>query len=199
MWIMSQDGFTSAVFKNKKFQLRARDRQSLERMGFKGKQIVTGVGTDYPFRVYLTKRQYKRIVCRQIDAIDYSNFKNRVAVTRGRRYSDALHDVWVAMLRVEPKNAMSLLGNSSFRTYKPGSRVAEWWPEYSTPGSTNGTDAGAWSDYDAWEARKLDRDSGLVDPQDLLIEEDLRQMEEDVKSIHDYTESEWAELMGEAP
>lgn len=64
MWFISTDGFTSAVFKAGKLQLRARDRESLSRMGFSARRIKTGVGSDYPFRVYTTKRELKRLVCK---------------------------------------------------------------------------------------------------------------------------------------
>ena len=187
MWVMSQDGFTSAVYKNKKFQLRSRDRESLQRMGFKSKRIVTGVGTDYPFRVYLSKREYKRIICRQIDAIDYSNFKDRVAVTRGKNFSNALHDVWFAMLKVEPKNALSLLGKASFRTYTPGNRVASWWPEYSSSKRSYDAEPEVWDRYDAWESR--DRDLPEVDDF-----EEHPSLLEGTRSIHSLSDEEWAEL-----
>lgn len=195
MWVTTQDGFTSAVLKQGKFQLRARDRESLQRMGFKGKRIVTGVGTDYPFRVYLTKREYKRIVCRQIDAIDYSNFKSRVLTSRGRRYSDALHDVWTAMLKVEPKNAKSLLGDFSFRTYTTGKRVADWWPEYDA--ATRATDRGAYDAYDAWEDRDrdfpghlLEEGMHVIEGEDDLTDEQLEALAE-YESLHRMTDEQW--------
>jgi hypothetical protein len=182
MWIFSQDGFISAVFKAGKLQLRARDRESLKRMGFTDRRIRTGEGTDYPFRVYTTKRELKRLVCKQIDAIEYPNFKSRIRTTRGRVYENALHGVWSAMLAVEPKDALQLLNNRSWRApVSKGSRVADWWPEYDR--AVNGI---------ALEDRDVPEGFSLVDH---LSDDELREydamLEETPKSLHDMTDEEW--------
>ena len=47
-------------------------------------------------------------VAEQANEIDYDNFKNKVAKTRGYDFVDALHNVWVAMLGVEDSSREEL-------------------------------------------------------------------------------------------
>lgn len=115
MWLFTQTGFVSAVHKDGALQLRARDRESLIRLGFKASEIKTGQGTDYPFRAYTDHETFAAIVAKQVAEIDYDNFKNVIKKKRGERFASALNDVWFAMLRVEPKDAISKLNNSSWR------------------------------------------------------------------------------------
>lgn len=115
MWIMTKNGFVSAVQKHGKFQLRARDRESLLALGYEPTDIVTGVGTDYPFRVYTTREIFTAVLAQQVREIDYTNFKDAAKKSRGAQYADALNSVWFAMLRLEPKDALSNLGKGSWR------------------------------------------------------------------------------------
>lgn len=178
MWIMSEDGFISAVYKDNKLQLRARDRESLERLGFKGRRIKVGEGTDYPFRVYTTRDELKEIVNRQIDAITYPNFKSRIVQTRGRRFEAALHNVWSAMLAVEPKNVVSLLDKRSWRV--PRSR-----------GARSSADSDWW---DAYLTRRDERDTPEPAELDSFVIEDpetVQALEDLPDSMHDWTEEQW--------
>lgn len=177
MWIFSQDGFVSAVEKKSGIiSLRARDRESLTRMGFKGKRIKTGEGTDYPFRVETTKAELKVLVCKQIDEIDYPNFKSRLKVSRGQRFESAAHRVWSAMLSVEPRDALTHLTPGSWRRprkRKGGSRAWDWERDFQS---------------------RADRDVPSVLDLD-LADEDLEGMSVidtfDDRKIGDLTESEW--------
>ena len=180
MWIFTQNGFISAVDKGGAIQLRARDRESLQLLGFEKSRIITGQGTDYPFRAMSTRDELKQILAAQVDAINYSNFKDQVKKVRGQRYASALMDVWTAMLRVEPKNVTQLLGKSSWRLprrstkYDPHSR---YW------------------DRDAYF---LDRDLPEVPDLDVIAPDDLGEMLLDSSdlelagmSIHDMTDEQF--------
>lgn len=194
MWIMSEDGFISAVHKDGKLQLRARDRQSLERLGFKGRRIRVGEGTDYPFRAYTTPEELKKIVNRQIDAITYPNFKSRIVVTRGRRFEAALHNVWSAMLAVEPKNVTQLLNESSWRL--PRRRSAR-----------TSAESDWWTDY----IDRLDRDTPEPEPEPELESDDQNltdwtaeraavALEDELPdSMMTWTEEQWNEWMSQNP
>lgn len=169
MWIISQDGFVSAVYKGGKLQLRARDRESLKRLGFGRRRIKTGLGTDYPYRAYTTSEELKAILCRQVDEIDYPNFKSQVHETRGRQFENVLHRVWSDLLALEPANAKQLLAPSSWRRPLPKRKGAtryttesDWWTEYYT--------------------QRLERDTPAP------TDEELEQLPD---SMHDWTDDQW--------
>lgn len=187
MWIMSEDGFISAVYKEGKLQLRARDRESLERLGFKGNRIRVGEGTDYPFRAYTTPDELKEIVNRQIDAITYPNFKSRIVVTRGRRFESALHNVWSAMLAVEPKNVTQLLSASSWRAPRGrssrSSADSDWWDAY-----LNRRDARDTPEPEVLESFVIEDPEGVQALEDALPD-----------SMHDWTEEQWNAWMADNP
>ena len=56
---------------------------------------------DYPYRAFVEPAVFTEWVAEHANEIDYDNFKNQVAKTRGYDFVDALHNVWVAMLGVE--------------------------------------------------------------------------------------------------
>lgn len=127
MWVMFDRGFLSAVQDADDpslFKVRARDRMSLKAMldclaeaGHEtdGLEIVTGEGTDYRWRVILPRELFGVFLLQVSDEIDYENFKNKVTLTRGKRWHDVLMEVWVSMLKVDDgkpnaKNKWDLTG-----------------------------------------------------------------------------------------
>jgi hypothetical protein len=62
---------------------------------------------DYPYRIFITKDQFKNWLSNQPGQIQYKNFKSEVTTTRGKNFSDALLKVWSAMHLVEDKEARS--------------------------------------------------------------------------------------------
>lgn len=109
MWMFSETGFVSAVQdkKNpKKLVVRGRDRKSLEPLAkFARTKIIEGGGTDYPFRVYVTRSKFGQWVAEQIENLDYTNYKGRMYSTRPD-FGTALHNVWDDMHDVSPKKAV---------------------------------------------------------------------------------------------
>lgn len=103
MWVFTQTGFVSAVRKNNRpdvYTVRSRDRKSLDPLAAAAEvEIVTSSHSDYPHRVLVDPAVFTSWLSKQAGEIDYSNFKARVAQTRGLDYTDALHDVWTAMLK----------------------------------------------------------------------------------------------------
>lgn len=203
MWIMSQDGFVSAVYKGGKLQLRARDRESLVRMGFKGRRVKTNSGTDYPFRVYTTHEEFTALVVKQIADIDYSNFKDQAKKTRGDKFARALSNVWTDMLALEPRDVMRYIGSK-----KKGS-----WRYPKTSASTLfGTaykhDSAWWDDYlkalDERDADRTDRDNPLLDKHwglddDVLSDSQQNLLADLPSSMHDWTEEQWTEWLEQHP
>ena len=103
MWVFTETGFVSAVRKSDRpdlYTVRSRDRQSLEPLAAMAKvEIVASPLGDYPYRAFVEPAVFTEWLADQASQIEYSNYKSRVSQTRGLDYTDALHDVWVAMLK----------------------------------------------------------------------------------------------------
>jgi hypothetical protein len=103
MWVFTEIGFVSVVRKNDRpdlYTVRSRDRQSLEPLAAMAKvEIVASPLGDYPYRAFVEPAVFTEWLADQASQIEYSNFKSRVSQTRGLDYTDALHDVWLAMLK----------------------------------------------------------------------------------------------------
>ena len=90
--------------------VRARDRRHLEHLierfstQLHEADIIESGGTDYRFRLFVSKRIWVEVVSELADETDYDNFKS--AVSRhlgadGADYVHALHDVWSVMHRLQ--------------------------------------------------------------------------------------------------
>ena len=104
MWIFTETGFVSAVAHGTRpndLVVRARDRQSLEQLATLAEaSVLVGIGTDYRYRIVCPVDVFKNWMEKNIRHIKYRNFKDRVHVTRGDDFADALMDVWFAMTSV---------------------------------------------------------------------------------------------------
>lgn len=109
MWIFTETGFISAVAHrdDQRFMMvRARDKQSLEELALMSQtEIEYTPNADYSWRVVVHKQDLYGFMENAISVADYDNFKNRVTLTRGRRFVDALHHVWEIMHNVEDESA----------------------------------------------------------------------------------------------
>ena len=112
MWVFTSTGFVSAVRKHDRpdvVTVRSRDQKSLEQLATKaGVDIKISPFGDYPYRAFIKPELFTEWVSEQANAIDYDNFKNRVATTRGYGFVESLHNVWVAMLGAEDKSREEL-------------------------------------------------------------------------------------------
>jgi hypothetical protein len=108
MWVFTSTGFVSAVRKHDRpnvITVRSRDRKSLEPLAEKANvDIKVSPYGDYPYRAFVEPAVFTEWVAEQARAIDYDNFKNQVAKTRGSDFVGALHNVWVAMLTTDDTN-----------------------------------------------------------------------------------------------
>jgi hypothetical protein len=109
MWIFTETGFISIVRKPEHpgvLTVRARDRKSLELLAAKaGVEIKRSPNGDYPYRVFVGDGPFLEWFLDRGGELQYDNFKNRVAKTRGYDFAHALSDVWVAMLQVEDEGS----------------------------------------------------------------------------------------------
>jgi hypothetical protein len=105
MWLFSETGFISAVTHwddEDTIVVRARDMESLQDIAeLAGVEIRITPENDYPARVHVPRSVFGQWVAREIATMSYGNYKSRMAQTRGKRFTNALHNVWSAMLAVE--------------------------------------------------------------------------------------------------
>jgi len=109
MWVFTETGFVSAVQNRNNPEylvVRSRDRESLiELAGLNELEIKFLTGSDYPYRIFISREDFKSWMNDQVDFLGYDNFKNRVAVTRGKDYAHTLGSVWSAMHDTEDEEA----------------------------------------------------------------------------------------------
>lgn len=107
MWIASKNGFISIVqHRDKPDQVlfRARVRKDLESL-FSENEIIDTPEADYGFRVFLSKQRAVEIISRQVQEIDYPNFKNAIAQNQEQRDKlHAYHDIWGVMWNYAKKS-----------------------------------------------------------------------------------------------
>lgn len=92
--------------------VRSRDRESLQVL-VDGIELVAGIealdpygirvgeGTDYPYRVTVSREAFAEWVAHEIrEYVTYPNFKNEVRASLGDDWASTLNNVWGNMLRV---------------------------------------------------------------------------------------------------
>ena len=109
MWLFTTSGFISIIDKDANhLAVRARDSLSLSPLAQSYDVEIRSTPTaDYPYRIFITKDQFKNWLSNQPGQIQYKNFKSEVTITRGKKFSHALLKVWSAMHLVEDKEARS--------------------------------------------------------------------------------------------
>ena len=109
MWLFTSSGFISVVEKDADYlAVRARDVLSLTSLVQSyGVEIRSTPTADYPYRIFITKDQFKNWLSNQPGQIDYKNFKSEVSITRGKNFANALLKVWSAMHAIEDLQARS--------------------------------------------------------------------------------------------
>jgi hypothetical protein len=107
MWLFTTSGFISIIEKDANhLAVRARDSLSLSPLAQSYDVEIRSTPTaDYPYRIFITKDQFKNWLSNQPGQIQYKNFKSEVSITRGKKFSHALLKVWSAMHLVEDKEA----------------------------------------------------------------------------------------------
>ena len=109
MWLFTTNGFISIVEHDADhLVVRARDCLSLSPLAQSyDVEIRSTPAADYPYRLLLSKDQFKNYLHNQAGLINYKNFKSEVAITRSKAFANILVKVWSAMHGVEDKDARS--------------------------------------------------------------------------------------------
>ena len=107
MWLFTTNGFISIVEHDADhLVVRARDCLSLSPLAQSyDVEIRSTPAADYPYRLLLSKDQFKNYLHNQAGLINYKNFKSEVAITRSEAFANTLLKVWSAMHGVEDKEA----------------------------------------------------------------------------------------------
>ncbi|HEV3022511.1 MAG TPA: hypothetical protein VGX76_08585 [Pirellulales bacterium] len=121
MWLFTRHGFYSVVCARKgdgsqgqpvdtsRVMVRARVRAHLESLinrfpQLRGQQVHETRGTDYRYRLLVSKSVWSSVVAELANDIRYDNFKNAAAGEPGSLdYSHALGDVWDTMKGLQPE------------------------------------------------------------------------------------------------
>jgi hypothetical protein len=181
-WMMTETGFVSVVKKGGGLMVRSRDRESLEAFcalaRVDSSRIVEGGGTDYQFRVRrVSKRDVKRAMCATVDGIEYSNFKDRAKIARGKTYANFLSRVWSAGWDLVPADVLAR------ERARDKQRLA------ALPASRGRTiTSSRWGDLD-WSDKLEDDDLDFLEPPE----------EDDLPPLHEMTDEQWDAFMRENP
>ncbi len=107
MWLFTKVGFFSVTrsrYNDEELQIRARVKEDLENL----KRYLPSLGSivemedaDYRYRIYVSVGDFKKVVDKIIDDIDYDNFKNKVAKEQGWKRSWLYGNVWSIMKDAE--------------------------------------------------------------------------------------------------
>jgi hypothetical protein len=101
MWIMTNNSFVSAVqdrHNPEQLCVRARIKGDLESLFGDNTEVSETHDSDYRFRTFLPKTVVAETIAKNVQDIEYDNFKN--SVDDNDRH-DAYIDVWTAMYRYQ--------------------------------------------------------------------------------------------------
>ena len=114
MWIQSTSGLYSIVRKGApgEYQVRARVRGDLDNLikvaKLHGQKIVQSNGSDYAYRLIISKAELTSIVLALADGITYGNFKSAVGATKGQeKHANIYHQAWGLFAKLQPGGAYS--------------------------------------------------------------------------------------------
>ena len=122
MWLFTKHGFYSVVCARQgdgshgqpvdtdRMMVRARVRSHLEALKEQFSdllaecQIKEFTGTDYAFRIFVSKSVWSHVLVGLNEEVNYDNFKSEVARHQGKesaKYEHSLHEVWSVMNRLQ--------------------------------------------------------------------------------------------------
>lgn len=117
MWLFTKTGYVSIVEKPEDIQaqtltVRSRDRESLEVMrediyklynyNLGEVEISTKAGSDYKYRMVVSREEIKNYMVAIVDGVDYNNFKTEIVRNRensggdeaGQKWGTTLLNIW---------------------------------------------------------------------------------------------------------
>ncbi len=116
MWLVTTTGFYSVVEKPGDrhagtLTVRARARADLEALRSASLpelgEIEEDGGADYRFRARAPRKAVAGAISRQIEGIDYDNFKSAIGERQGHARADVYHEVWRALFQIQTRQPNS--------------------------------------------------------------------------------------------
>jgi hypothetical protein len=108
MWLFIPEGFFSIVTAEEfghPLQVRARCEEDLDRLRKsylpKLGSNVALLGRDYPWRAFTTREDLAEGLAKIAQGLDYSNFKNEVAVRHSYDRAHVYGEVWSSCRKIE--------------------------------------------------------------------------------------------------
>lgn len=99
MWIYSKYGFISCIKEDGLIVVRARDTKILNRIN-KNRVLYTE-DSDYPYRIFLTTDEFKKLLMTFADDLNYDNFKD--STKKGSLYNQLLTRIWWMTRVLDPR------------------------------------------------------------------------------------------------
>jgi hypothetical protein len=103
MWIFTNQAFLSIVSKDcddSELLVRARREGDIQKV-FPKAHVEKTVGVDYLYRARIDRMEVAAVIAKNIDEIDYSNFKGSIPYT-DKGLSNACSSVWHVMAKLQP-------------------------------------------------------------------------------------------------
>lgn len=126
MWILSENGFISAVEVTHgdnagMIVVRARQRDHLEQLSEKMhlSEIAVTPGRDYRYRAWTTRQNFADGLAAVALEIDYPNYKARVDSKGGRLFADVCHRVWSVVEKLQPGGAYGVVARPGYPEIPP--------------------------------------------------------------------------------
>jgi hypothetical protein len=147
MWLFTPRGFFSAVqkpedAKDQMMTIRARAKKDLENLHdilpAAAPYEVKGY-SDYPWRIRVSQRDWAMAVATMALEIDYSNFKDEITRTQGKKRHDMYSQIWGVMLQAETGKKKYSYGSYADRDWAAGDRI---WDSYKKKAATVVADDG---------------------------------------------------------
>jgi inorganic pyrophosphatase len=108
MWLFTNNAFVSVVADRENPQtgdllVRARAKGHINSL-WPDAKVFSVANSDYAYRAWVSRNDFKEALLNQVDNLNYTNFKNSI---RDKGYHDAALDVWDAMYSYQSRQNLS--------------------------------------------------------------------------------------------
>lgn len=113
MWIYTRDGFASvraSATSPDNVVLRFRTAKHAQAFADKlsePRRILVSEDTDYRYRFEASRRELASLMAREIELLDYPNFKAAAEETQDASYVTMLHEAWLAHYKMQLRETPS--------------------------------------------------------------------------------------------
>lgn len=119
MWICTTKGLVSIVQSKvmpEVLVVRARAKKTLAALFPNYKDYIRTMGSDYPYRIFVTRELVAKTIAEEVLAINYDNFKSAVSSLGDKKYLSFLTRTWFEGCLLEDENARRRFQETNTRT-----------------------------------------------------------------------------------